>query len=99
MSDKLWTESDNHLARVFDEAEKSARGLRCVITQRDHPCHLHSEPGPEMWREDTDGTEHPVTDAMREQWERDSAFVVCEVYVGTCHTAGCDPATRGGHQA
>ena len=98
MNDKLWAESDNHLARVFDEAEKSARGLRWVLTHRNHPCQLHTEPGPELW-EDEAGTEHPVTGAMREQWDREGAFVVCEVYAGTCHTAGCDSATHGGLRA
>ena len=94
----MWTEGDDPIARAFDEAEKSARGQRWVLTNRHQPCTLHTEPGPEMWWEDTDGIEHPVTDAMREQWEREGAFVVCEVYVGTCHTNGCDTATHGGLQ-
>ena len=94
----MWTEEGDPIARAFDEAERAARGQRWVITHRHHPCMLHTEPGPEMWWENTDATEHPVTDAMREQWEREGAFVVCEVYVGTCHAAGCNPATYGGHQ-
>ena len=79
----------------LERAEKkapdpAARPQLWVRTHRDHPCHLHTEPGPEMW-EDEDGTDHPVTDAMREQWEREGVFVVCTEYVGTCHTNGCEP--------
>ena len=94
----LWTERDAPIKRVFDEAEKAARPWRVIETHRDHPCILHTEPGPEMW-EDEAGKEHLVTDEMRAAWERVGAFVVCEVYTGTCHTAGCDPATDGGHRA
>ena len=90
----MWTEEGNPIERVFDEAERAARPQRWVRTHRDQPCHLHTEPGPEMW-DDEDGTEHPVTDAMREEWEREGVFVVCTEYVGTCHTAGCAPATHG----
>ena len=79
----------------LERAEKkapdpNARPQRWVITHRNRPCHLHTEPGPEMW-DDEDGTEHPVTDAMREEWEREGVFVVCTEYVGTCHTNRCEP--------
>ena len=94
----IWTEEDNPIERVFDEAEKSARGLRFIVTHQDHPCRSHTEPGPELW-EDEDGTDHPVTDAMREQWKQEGAFAVRTVYVGTCHSNGCDPATHGGLRA
>ena len=93
MTDHLWTEPGNHLGRVFDEAERAARPQRWVRTHRDQPCHLHTEPGPEMW-DDEDGTEHPVTDELREQWDREvgDVLVIRRTIVGTCKTAGCTPA-------
>ena len=93
----MWTEGDDPIARAFDEAERAARPQRWVLTHRHHPCTLHTQPGPELW-EDEGGTEHPVTDAMREQWKREGAFVVCEEYVDTCCDNGCDTATHGGLQ-
>ena len=38
-----------------------------------------------------DGTEVEVTDALREQWEREGVTSIMQIrYVGTCHTNNCD---------
>ena len=87
----MWPEQEPPIERVFDEAERAARPWRVIRTHRSKPCILHSEPGPEMW-EDENGVDHPVTEAMEEQWDREGvSLVIRETYVGTCHTAGCDP--------
>ena len=90
----LWTEEDDPIKRVFDEADRAARPWRTVQTRRRRPC-LHSEPGPETWK-DQDGTEHPVTDELREQWDRQGvSLVIRRTVVGTCHTDSCDPGLPG----
>ena len=91
----MWTEEGDPIGRVFDEAERAARAWRVELTHRHQPCILHTEPGPEMW-EDEDGNEYPVTDEMREQWDREGVdMVIQRTYVGTCHTNGCDPSLPG----
>ena len=90
----LWTEQDNPIERVFDEADRAARPWRVQRTYRRRPC-LHSEPGPEFYR-DEDGTEQPVTDELREQWDQEGAnMVIRRTIVGTCRSKGCDPDLPG----
>ena len=95
----LWTEQDDPIERVFDEADRAARPWRTVQTRRRRPC-LHSAPGPETWK-DQDGNEVPVTDELREQWDRESGdvLVIRRTIVGTCHTAGCGPSLPGSEQS
>ena len=91
----LWTEQDDPIEWVFEEADRAARPTRVQRTYRRKPCNLHSEPGPEFYR-DQDGAEHPVTNELREQWDREGvSLVIRETYVGTCHTAGCEPGKPG----
>ena len=86
----LWTERDNALKRVFDDADREARPTRVQRTYRRRPC-PHSEPGPEFYR-DQDGADQPVTDELREEWDREpgDVLVIRRTIVGTCQTAGCD---------
>ena len=88
----LWTEQDDPIGRVFDEADRAARPTRVQRTYRRRPCALHSEPGPEFYR-DSAGTEQPVTDELREQWDREDGdvLVIRRTIVGTCRAAGCAP--------
>ena len=81
------------MAGLFEEVERETRGWRAVLTRRYRPCLLHSEPGPEFYR-DEDGAEYPVTDAVREQWDREvgDVLVIRRTIVGTCKSAGCTPA-------
>ena len=91
----MWPEQDAPIERVFNDAEQAARSWRVILTHQEQPCILHSEPGPEMW-EDDDGVDHPVTDVMQEQWDREGvSLVIRETYVGTCHTHGCNPSLPG----
>ena len=92
----LWTEQDDPIGRVFDEADRAARPTRVQRTYRRRPC-PHSEPGPEFYR-DEDGAEVPVTDELREQWdqERGEVLVIRRTIVGTCKSAGCTPAPEPG---
>ena len=79
----------------FGEAFQASRPWRVIYTHRSKPCLLHSEPGPEMW-EDENAVDHPVTKAMEEQWDRQGvSLVIRETYVGTRHTAGCEPGLPG----
>ena len=91
----LWTEQDNPMGRVFDDADRAARPTRVQRTYRRKPCVLHSEPGPEFYWDEA-GNEQPVTDELREQWDQESGDVLVIrrtiVFVGTCKTAGCTPA-------
>ena len=89
----LWTEQDDPIERVFVEADRAARPTRVQRTYRRRPCVLHSEPGPEFYR-DAAGIEHPVTDELREQWDREAGdvLVIRRTIVGTCRSAGCTPA-------
>ena len=89
----LWTEQDDPIGRVFDEADRAARPTRVQRTYRRKPCVLHSEPGPEFYRDEA-GNEQPVTDELREQWDRErgDVLVIRRTIVGTCKTAGCTPA-------
>ena len=89
---KLWTEQDDPIERVFDEADRAARPTRVQRTYRRRPC-LHSEPGSEFYR-DEDGAEVPVTDELREQWDQESGdvLVIRRTIVGTCQSSGCTPA-------
>ena len=77
----------------FDEAFQTARPWRIIRTSRRRSCVLHSGPGPEFYR-DEDGAEVPVTDELREQWDREvgDVLVIRRTIVGTCTTAGCTPA-------
>ena len=91
----LWTEQEDPIGRVFDEADRAARPTRIQRTYRRRPCVMHSEPGPEFyWGED--GAEVPVTDELREQWDQESGdvLVIRRTIVGTCQTAGCTPAPK-----
>ena len=65
-----------------------------VRTSRHQPCILHTEPGPEMWK-DAAGNQVPVTDEMRAAWERDGVSVFRRTFIGTCHSNGCDPSLPG----
>ena len=89
----LWTEQDDPIGRVFDEADRAARPTRVQRTYRRRPCNLHSEPGPEFYR-DRDGAEVPVTEELREPWDQESGdvLVIRRTIVGTCRSAGCAPA-------
>ena len=88
------------LRNRLEKVEKQAPGppelpWRCIVTHRRQPCILHTEPGPEMY-EAEDGTEQPVTEALNEQWEREGVSVIIrQVYVGNCHTNGCDASLPG----
>ena len=88
----LWTEQDDPIERVFDEADRAARPTRVQRTFRRRP-YLHGEPGSEFYR-DQDGAEVPVTDELREQWGREpgDVLVIRRTIVGTCRSAGCTPA-------
>ena len=88
----LWTEQDDPIERVFDDADRAARPTRVQRTYRRKPCNLHSEPGPEFYR-DQDSAEVPVTDELRERWDREAGdvLVIRRTIVGTCTTAGCAP--------
>ena len=89
----LWTEQDDPIERVFDDADRAARPTRVQRTYRRQPCVLHSEPGPEFYW-DEDGAEVLVTDELSEQWDREAGdvLVIRRTIVGTCQTAGCTPA-------
>ena len=89
----LWTEEDDPIGRVFDEADRAARPTRIQRTYRRKPCNLHSEPGTEFYR-DPNGAEVPATDELREQWDREpgDVLVIRRTIVGTCRSAGCAPA-------
>ena len=89
----LWTEQDDPIERVFDEADRAARPTRIQRTYRRSLCRVHGEPGPEFYR-DQDGAEMPVTDELREQWDREvgDVLVIRRTIVGTCRSAGCTPA-------
>ena len=54
----------------FDEAFQAARPWRIIRTYRRRSCVLHSGPGPEFYW-DEDGAEVPVTEELREQWDRE----------------------------
>jgi hypothetical protein len=84
----------NRLDRAEKQAPSPSLPYRVVLTEQIHPCQLHTERGPETYKAE-DGTKHPVTDAMRDQWEREGVLVIQQVYVGTCHTNGCDPSLPG----
>ena len=103
----LWTERENALKRVFDDADREARPTRVQRTYRRRPC-LHSEPGPELYWDPSgkfvnigkvatihkDGAEVLVTDELREQWDQEAGdvLVIRRTIVGTCRSAGCTPA-------
>ena len=93
MNDKLWAEEDDPIGRVFDEADRAARPWRVQRTYRRKPCNLHSDPGPEFYR-DGDGAEVPITDELREQWDREGGdvLVIRRTILGTCRSAGCTAA-------
>ena len=91
----MWPEQEDPIERVFKEAEQASRPWRVIRTHRSKPCILHSEPGPEFYW-DRDGAEVPVTDELREQWDRGGVnMVICRTLVGTCQTAGCEPGLPG----
>ena len=67
---------------------------RIVRTTRDQPCILHTEPGPETFTSEH-GTEVLVTEEIRAAWKRDGVGTICRIFVGTCHSNGCDPSLPG----
>ena len=80
----------------FDEAFQAARPWRVIRTYRRRSCVLHSGLGPEFYRAE-DGAEVPVTDELREQWDREvgGVLVIRRTIVGTCKSASCAPQPPG----
>ena len=85
----LWEDERSPFEDAFTSAAQRPPWYKVIHTYQNQPCILHAEPGPEMF-ELEDGIEVEVTDALREQWDRDGVTNVVRIrYVGTCHTNGC----------
>ena len=85
----LWEDERSPFEDAFAAAAKRPPWLKVIHTHQHHPCRIHAEAGPEMFKQE-DGTEVEVTDALRAQWEREGVTTVVRLrFVGTCHTNGC----------
>ena len=85
----LWEEGSSPFEEAFDAAAKQPPWYKTVHTHQRHPCREHTEPGPEMFKQE-DGSEVEVTDALRAQWEQEGVTNVVRIrFVGTCHTNKC----------
>ena len=85
----LWEDGRSPFEEAFEEAAQNPPWHKVIHTHQHHPCKRHTEPGPEMYKQE-DGSEVEVTDALREQWEREGVTSVMRIrFVGTCHTNNC----------
>ena len=85
----LWEDERSPFEDAFDAAARRPLWHKVVRTHQHHPCRIHTEAGPEMFKME-DGIEVEVTDALRQQWEREGVTIMMQIrYVGTCHTNGC----------